>query len=232
MIWLPHLYTATGAVLGFLALVSVSAGDVRQALLWMLAATVVDGTDGWLARRFRVKERLPSFDGARLDDIVDYLNYAVVPAYLVHATALLPAAVDRAIPAAMLLSSAYGFGRHDAKTTDHFFTGFPSYWNVFALYLYLAALPGWINATILLLLCGLVFVRSVYVYPSRTSRLRRLTLALIVVWGATLLWMIWRLPDRSPRLLSATLLVPAYYTLLSVALDRRRRARRGAPPGA
>ncbi len=50
----------------------------------------------------------------------------------------------------MLLSSAYGFNRHDAKTGDHFFTGFPSYWNVVVFYLLLAGLPQMVNAAILL----------------------------------------------------------------------------------
>src|SRR3712207_8750285 len=36
-----------------------------------LAALVVDGTDGMLARKARVKQTIPWFDGARLDDIVD-----------------------------------------------------------------------------------------------------------------------------------------------------------------
>ena len=84
----------------------------------------------------------------------------------------------------VLLSSAYGFASTDAKTSDHFFTGFPSYWNIVALYLYVADLSPRVNAMILLVLSALVFVRIGYVYPSRTPVLRGLTVALGVVWGA------------------------------------------------
>jgi phosphatidylcholine synthase len=223
VVWLPHLYTASGAVLGFLALLAVAAGDARQAFLWMFAATVVDATDGWLARRFRVADRLPALDGARLDDIVDYVTYVFVPAYLVYATGLLPPRAALAVASAMLLASAYGFARTDAKTSDHFFTGFPSYWNVLALYLYVGGLAAWGNALLLTAGCALVFVRTRWVYPSRTPRLWPLTIALAAIWGGQLLWLIWRLPDRSGLWLAATLVFPAYYVWLSVTAHRARR---------
>ena len=70
-----HLYTATGAVLALLIVLAAIEGEVDRALWLGLAALVIDGTDGMLARRFRVKERIPLFDGATMDDIVDYLTY-------------------------------------------------------------------------------------------------------------------------------------------------------------
>ena len=72
------------------------------------------------------------------------------------------------VAAAMLLSSAYGFNRNDAKTADHFFTGFPSYWNVVMFYLLVAGWSSAVNAAILVVLAVLVFVPIRYVYPSRT----------------------------------------------------------------
>ncbi len=47
-------------------------------------ATLVDATDGLLARKARVKERLPAFDGARLDDIVDYLTFVFLPVLFLY----------------------------------------------------------------------------------------------------------------------------------------------------
>ena len=41
-----------------------------------------------------------------------------------------------AVAALPLLASGYGFCQTDAKTADHFFKGFPSYWNVVVLYLF------------------------------------------------------------------------------------------------
>ena len=125
--WLVHAFTATGAVLAYLALEATIAGDTRQAFLWLVVATLVDAVDGALARLARVKERTPQFNGARLDDIVDYLTFVFVPVFILRHDGLLPAGgVGLAVAAAVLLSSAYGFSREDAKTADHFFTGFPS----------------------------------------------------------------------------------------------------------
>jgi phosphatidylcholine synthase len=222
MAWLAHLYTATGLVFGFLALLAVVAENFRAAFLWLLAAGVVDASDGWLARALRVEERLPSFSGARLDDIVDYVTYVFVPAYLLYRAGAIAPAAALPVISAILLSSAYGFASSEAKTADHFFTGFPSYWNIVALYLFLAMMPGWLNAVILLTLCGLVFVRTAYVYPSRMSTLRTVTVVGGSIWGALLLWMIWRLPDRSPRVLFLSLAFPLYYAAISLVLHRRR----------
>ncbi len=106
----------------------------------MVAATFVDATDGVLARRARVKDVLPGIDGARLDDIVDYLTFVFLPVLLALRVGRAAIRMGWRGGAAMLLSSAYGFAAADAKTDDHFFTGFPSYWNIVALYLYVAGL--------------------------------------------------------------------------------------------
>jgi phosphatidylcholine synthase len=147
--WLAHLYTATGALLAFLAATDIFEHDYRTAFFWLYLSVVVDSTDGVLARAARVSERLPWFSGARLDDIVDYLTYVFVPALFVWRALLVPDRWAVPIAAAMLLSSAYGFSREDAKTPDHFFTGFPSYWNAVVFYLFVARLSPEINAAIL-----------------------------------------------------------------------------------
>ncbi len=88
-----------------------------------------------LARRFRVKETIPWFDGALLDNIVDYLTYVFAPVVLLWTTDYLPdGALGWVVAALPLLASSYQFCRVDAKTDDHFFLGFPSYWNVVAFY--------------------------------------------------------------------------------------------------
>lgn len=223
--WLVHLYTASGAALAFLAMAAVMGGRPRTAFLWMMAATLVDATDGVLARLARVKEALPTFDGGRLDDIVDYLTFVFVPVMLVYETGLLPEQWGAGVASVVLLSSAYGFVAADAKTDDHFFTGFPSYWNVVALYLYALGFGTVVNATVLLVLSALVFVRVGYIYPTRTPALRALTLALAVLWGVMLLVIVLALP-RPPRALTeASLLFPLYYVVASLALHARRSRR-------
>src|SRR6266571_3735296 len=43
---------------------------------------------------------------------------------------LLPSQDASWLAALPLVASAYGFCQKEAKTADHFFRGFPSYWNV------------------------------------------------------------------------------------------------------
>lgn len=223
MPWLAHVYTAMGAVAALVATLDVFNGQFRAAFLWLALATVIDTTDGWLARALRVKERLPSFDGGKLDDIVDYLTYVFVPVLLILQAGLLPAGWGVAVGAAVLLASAYGFSQTDAKVNagDYFFTGFPSYWNIVALYLFVWRLPSEVNAALLLGLAVLVFVPLRYVYPSRTVTLRATTLALGAIWGALISWAIWSLPDGAEPWLTLSLIFPVYYTALSIWLHLR-----------
>jgi len=220
--WTAHAYTASGVLLAFLATLAIFAGRFRTAFLWLFAAVLVDGTDGWLARRVRVGDRLPQFSGQKLDDLVDYLTFVFVPALLLWRADLLPSHGGFGIVAAILLSSAYAFARDDAKTSDHFFTGFPSYWNVLALYLFVAGLTPATNGIILLALVALVFVPIRYVYPTRTRVLRPLTLTLAALWAAAILAIILGLPHPSAALVGVSLLFPAYYTVLSLVLQARR----------
>jgi phosphatidylcholine synthase len=220
--WLVHLYTATGALAAFFGATAVVDGRYRDSFLWMMAATAVDATDGLFARGARVKIVLPGFDGGRLDDIVDYLTFVFLPIFLLWHAGRLPAGWDWVVASVVLLSSAYGFGSADAKTSDHFFTGFPSYWNIVALYLYVAGWAPAMNGAILLMFGALVFVRIGYVYPSRTPVLRTLTLVLGAVWAAMLLAVVLALPDHRTGILLASLFYPAYYTALSLALQGRR----------
>ena len=219
--WGVHAYTASGTVAALAMVVAIIHGRYRLAFMLMIVATVVDGTDGILARRARVKESTPMFDGARLDDIVDYLTFVFAPALLALQAGLLPDGWGAGVAAAMLLSSAYGFAMADAKTEDHFFTGFPSYWNIAVFYLYAAKLSAGVNALVLLALSVLVFVRIRYVYPTRTPVLRGLTIALCIAWGLITVRMVVLLPDVPTSLLVGSLFFPAYYTVLSFVLDAR-----------
>jgi phosphatidylcholine synthase len=224
--WAVHALTASGAVMGLAALAATAQGDYRAAFLWMIAATAVDGVDGWLARLARVSERAPGLDGRRLDDLVDYLTYVVAPAFLLLRTDLLPASLDWAVAAAMLLSSAYGFSRTDAKTPDCFFTGFPSYWNVVALYLYLLGSSPILNAAVLLVLAVLVFVPTGYIYPSRTRAWQAPTIVFGTLWAALMAALAWMLPAVSRPAVYVSLLFPLYYVVVSLVLHTRRRADR------
>ena len=231
--WLVHAYTATGAVLAFIGAWAVVHGNDRLALASMFVATIVDATDGALARRARVKVVLPDVDGARIDDIVDYITFVFLPMLLLEASGGLYRSAALPVIAAVLLSSMYGFVAPDAKSSDHFFTGFPSYWNIVVLYLMLFHVPPSYNAVILLVLSALVFVRIGYVYPSRTETLRTLTLLLASLWGLLVGAIIWLWPSPPDWLTIGSLVFPVYYTVLSFVLHARRgTAVRAEAPGA
>ncbi len=222
--WIAHLYTATGAVIALLATGTTFAHNFRAVFIYFVVATFVDSTDGALARALKVKERLPHFDGAKLDDIIDYLMYVFVPALVVWQAELVPTAFP--ICAAMVLSSAYGFSQANAKvaSTDHFFTGFPSYWNIVVIYLYVLQLPQRTNAIILAVLAILVFVPIRYVYPSRTVALKWPTLVLGTMWAVVFTWIIWRLPAVDGPWTMISLVFPVYYLALSLWLHAGGRA--------
>ena len=217
--WLAHLYTASGAVFAFLAARAVIDFDYPTAFFWLGVQVVVDATDGMLARAARVSERLPWFNGSKLDDIIDYLTYVFVPALFVWRAILVPDEWTTIVTGAMLLSSAYGFNREDAKTPDHFFTGFPSYWNIVVFYLLILKWSQVTNAVILLGLAAMVFVPIRYVYPSRMPVLRWPTIALGSIWGVLLFTMMWQYPAIVKPVLYASLVFPVYYFGLSFVLQ-------------
>ncbi len=229
--WLAHVYTGLGAAVALAATLDVIAGEYRRAFIWLGLQILIDATDGVLARALRVKERLPDFDGARLDDIIDYLCYVFIPVLLLLHAGLLPPFWGPLVGSVVLMASAYGFSQTTAKvkTTDYFFTGFPSYWNLIACYMFLLQLPPWVNATILSAFAILVFIPLRYVYPSRTKTLSGATNVLAVLWGAWLVWRVWRLPARDDRWVWLSLAFPVYYFALSLWLDRRSRRPSPAP---
>jgi phosphatidylcholine synthase len=221
--WGVHLLTASSAPAGVLAILASERGDAAAAMGWMAYTVAIDAIDGTLARAVGVKRVLPFFDGTRLDDVVDYFTYVVVPAlFLLHLRLLPPTG---AVPVALcpVLASAYGFCRTDAKTADHFFTGFPSYWNIVAFYLYGLGWPPAVNAAVVVVLSIAVFIPIRYVYPSRTTTLRPLTVALGIGWGVAVLYTLAHLRTVPRMLVVASLAFPAYYLALSVALMARRR---------
>jgi phosphatidylcholine synthase len=232
--WGVHLYTALGLVAAAGIAVLIVHGGVaafRGAFVLMLVATLIDATDGTLARRVRVKEVLPGFDGRRLDDIVDFLNYTFLPLFLIWRAELLSA--NQALwLLAPLLASAYGFCQVAAKTDDGFFLGFPSYWNLVAFYLWILQPPAWISMILLLVLALLTFVPFRYLYPTQRGRLNQLTNLLAVVWAALMIWILFGMPAGGPLAPDAdddpirwvalfSLFFPAYYLVASWVVTAR-----------
>ncbi|MGI8671617.1 MAG: CDP-alcohol phosphatidyltransferase family protein [Luteitalea sp.] len=218
---LVHAYTASGALLAWLALRSAWDHQPRTALLWLSVAVFVDATDGFAARAADVRRHASWIDGARLDDIVDFLTYVFVPMAILWEEGYLGGASGLGAVAAALIASGLGFANLHAKTLDYYFTGWPSYWNVIAVY---ALAWGWSRPTTtatVLVLAVLVFVPLRYVYPSRTVTLMKTSIGLGAIWAAQVLLTIWWLPDVPAWLLWSGLIYPVYYYGLSLWLNVR-----------
>lgn len=214
--WGVHLFTATGAVWGLLAILAIFEQNWRMMIIWMIVAMLVDGFDGMLARWADVKTYAKGIDGALLDNILDYVNYVLVPAIFLIEAEVLPAELRLLGACSILLTSAYQFTQVDAKTDDHHFKGFPSYWNVAALYMLLMNLPQWVNFGFLMLFNVMVFIPIKYIYPTRNTFLRTLTLALTYLYGAIGIWGLIQYPNQPRWVAWASLIYVAYYIVLSV----------------
>jgi phosphatidylcholine synthase len=222
--WALHAYTASGSVIALFAVTAAVEGNTIEALWFLLAALVIDGTDGALARRLRVRETIPEFDGARLDDIVDYITYTFVPVLLLWTGGYLPPGAWGAVLAAIpLLASSFQFCRTNAKTDDHYFLGFPSYWNVVAFYAVVLDLAPGVTAAILVTCAVLVFVPIKYIYPSRTNTQRALNLVLAASWLALYALILVDLPDVNLLAVGLSLAYLAYYLLASIYLTTTNR---------
>jgi phosphatidylcholine synthase len=210
-------------VAGTAALVALYERELRAAALLVLAAFAIDCVDGSLARAARVSEVLPWFDGRRLDDIVDFLNYVVVPAVFLVVAGSLVHALFAALP---VLASSYGFCQEQAKTDDDFFLGFPSYWNVVALYVWLFRTPPLLATLLVVALAVLVFVPLKYLYPSKMKVFWWTTNAGGALWLVAITLAVLA-PERVAPLplLELSLLYPAYYIAGSLWLGGLARSR-------
>lgn len=157
--WAVHALTASGAFLGLLSMLAVIRGDDRGALLWLGAALAVDGLDGPIARKVRVRDVIPRVDGAVLDLVVDYLTYVLVPAIFIYWFGLLPTGWGLAGAGFILVTSLYCFANLDMKTDDNYFVGFPAIWNVVALYMYVLDFDVWVNLVVVAVLGAFSFTK-------------------------------------------------------------------------
>ncbi|GIV97717.1 MAG: phosphatidylcholine synthase [Herpetosiphonaceae bacterium] len=223
--WCVHGYTALGLLAAAgMAVLIVYGGDrnFRAAFALMLIATAIDASDGWLARRVQVKELTPSFDGRRLDDLIDFQTYTSLPLLLIWRSNMLPEDWSWLL-LVPLLASAYGFSQAEAKTADNFFLGFPSYWNVVAFYLYYLQPVAWISLLIILSLAALTFVPLKYLYPSQKGPYALLTNVLGIAWAILVVVILLYRPVEVRTLVLLSLFYPIYYLIVSWMVSLRTR---------
>jgi len=224
--WLVHLYTAMGLVCAAgMAVLIVRGGDdaFRAAFFLMMVATAIDATDGWLARRAHVKDVLPGFDGAALDNLIDFQTYVTLPLLLLWRADVLP---DRLgwLLLLPLLAAAYGFSQVNVKTADGFFLGFPSYWNIVAYYLFVFHPAAAVSIAVITTCSVLTFVPTTYLYATRGGPFAKLINIGSIVWFASLGLVLYGPLEYRRPIAIASLAYPAMYMVLSayVTLTRTR----------
>jgi phosphatidylcholine synthase len=195
--WSVHAFTTFGIVAGFLALVAVLKNDPFTAFVWLGVALFVDGIDGSLARKARVTEYTPNFDGASLDLVIDYFTYVAVPALMVYWFNMVPLEwifsgnTWSLIAAVTIMAvSCYTFANVGMKSSDYYFVGFPAIWNIVVLYFYLLDTGAITNLIAVASLAVLTFLPVKFVHPLRVTHWRSWTIPVTILWAAMTLSLI------------------------------------------
>ena len=222
--WLAHFYTSLGLVCAAIIAALIFQGDdrsFRHAFFWMMIATAIDATDGWFARRVRVTEVLPDFDGRILDDLADIHLYVSLPLLLLWRAGTLPA--DLAwlllIP---LLSSAYWWSQVHSKTEDGYFRGFPCYWNIIAFYLYMVRPLPAVSVAIIAVFSLLTFIPTQYLYSTRGGPLAKTMNVGSAIWFGLLATALYGRGELSGAAVWLSLIYPALYLGISASVALRR----------
>lgn len=206
-----HVLTASGVGLGLLALLAAHEQRFAAMFLWLGIALIVDGIDGPLARRLRVKEVLPHWSGDTLDFVVDYLNYVMIPAYALIVGGLLPTPLSYVAGMSIAITGALYFADTRMKTDDAFFRGFPAVWNVVVFYLFVGKPAPEVAFSIVIVLCVMTFVPFPFLHPFRVQRLRSVTLALLAFWAALAVTALAYDLSPPPAVWLALLLIAMYF---------------------
>ena len=205
--YLVHIFTALGVVFGFLALLATVDGKIPEAFLWLAFALFVDGVDGTLARAVNVKQNTPEIDGSILDNIIDYLNYVVVPVFIFYSLGMAPEPYLLLSCVAILLVSCFTFTNTNIKTDDFYFSGFPAIWNIVVLYLYILESSEFTNFIFVILFCVLTFIPFKYVHPFRVVEFRKITLIITFIWMITTTILLFDIPFSNSMFTSSNFVI-------------------------
>jgi phosphatidylcholine synthase len=186
-----HAFTALGVVCALMAVMAILDQAWERVFVWLGLALLIDGIDGTFARYVDVTRRLPRISGDRLDQVVDYVTYVLVPVLALLQAGYLVGTWGLILAALILLSSLYHFADLGNKSADHSFVGFPAIWNLVAFYFFAFGLERWLVAVVVLVCVALTFVPMRWVHPLRVTRLRPVTLLLTLCWAIAGAWTLW-----------------------------------------
>lgn len=180
-----HLFTISGVLLSFLALVASIERNLELVFFFLALALFIDGVDGSLARMVNVKKHTPTISGENLDNIIDYLNYVFVPVFVIYWLDFVPAGTEIISAFIILVVSCYTFANSNVKTSDFYFSGFPALWNIVILYFYILDTDPFVNFLTICFLAIFTFIPIKYLHPFRVKRFRQLSLSVLAIWMIT-----------------------------------------------
>ncbi len=221
-VWAVHLLTASGAAIALVAALAAASGDWRIVFLLLGVAMIVDGIDGPLARRFHAPERLPWFDGATLDLVIDYTTYVFIPALALAHSGLLTEPFAAIAGVVVAVVGALYFADMRMKTPEAAFRGFPAAWNAVVFQLMVYKLPEPVTLLVIVAFAVLTFTPVEFVHPLRVKRWRPLTVTMAVAWGVLALVAVATNLDPGPLAVTAFAAVSLYFALVGVVLQLTR----------
>ena len=198
--WSVHIFTASGAFVGFLSLEAILRDNIFLAFVWLSLAFFIDGVDGTFARRYKVKEIVPVIDGSILDNIVDYLNYVFIPTVMLYWFNLVPSQLTLLAVALILIVSCYTFANTKQKTEDYFFRGFPAVWNMVIFYLFVMGTSQLTNFLVIIFFSVMTFVPLKYLHPFRVKEKKSLNLFMTFIWGLCCVFLLLDLREQPTQL--------------------------------
>ncbi|MFN2372502.1 MAG: hypothetical protein ABR545_01715, partial [Cyclonatronaceae bacterium] len=150
-------------------------------------------------------------DGKLIDNVIDFVNYAFIPAVMFYEAALVPDTWRWALTVVILLVSALYYGRQGMISDDHYFVGFPVLWNlVMFYYIFVTDFGAAAYILLTLLFAVLHFVPVKVAYPSRNARFRVPTLIVFVVLTVTMVLIVYSYPEQ-PLWLAVSAYASAFY---------------------
>lgn len=210
---IPNMMTVLALCVGLSGVRLALVGDWDKALMAIVLAGVLDGLDGWVARRVRGTSRF----GAELDSLADTVSFGVAPALIVYLWALHELgglgwviALAHAVCCALRLAR-YNAQASEGKTAhkpDEFFTGVPA-----------PAGAGLVLSPVFLdLWLGTQFFRTPFVAAIITTGVAILMVSTLPTysWRAIRLRPSWRLPLLVVAGLTAAALLTAPWGTLSL----------------
>jgi phosphatidylcholine synthase len=217
--YLVHGFTASGAALGFLALVAAVEGNAALCFVWLGIALIVDGVDGAFARRIDIGTRVPNISGDTLDLVVDFTTYVFVPAALLYYSGKWSPAVSMFAALVIVVTAALYFADKRMKTPDKWFAGFPGVWNIVVFYLILYPPNDWFFVAIVLFFAIGQALPIVFVHPFRVKQWKLMTLFTCGIWLVACASAVWQ--GMNPDLFTHVILIASGLYLGCLGIFRR-----------